>query len=232
MITVIHPSKNRPQRAFDTYDKIVIGANYEFEYILSIDADERDGAEYKKLFGNEKVTIIESDSTNVVEAVNIGAKRSKGDILLLLSDDFDEMPKGWDSMIIEATKDKEFWFLKTFDGANDWLITLPIMDRKAYEYLGYLYNPLYKHMFADTDQTCLGDLMDITITRNDILFKHNHYLVANNKDSVNEKADATWEQGEKAYLQRHIDNYGLKESEIKGVINNSSHLEWLKNKLS
>jgi len=151
---------------------------------------------------------------------------------MVASDDFDEWPKGWDTLIHEAFRGYKCKMLKTNDGSQGWIATLPIMDRALYERLGYIYNPEYLHMFCDTDLSSVCDLMDCTIYRLDIMFRHNHYTKLKNKDSINERNDATWNQGEAIYLRRWRENFGLTKTEIVGKIKDTHHKEWVRRKLN
>jgi aspartyl-tRNA synthetase len=168
-------------------------------------------------------------------AANQGAKHAKGEILVLISDDFD-CPKNWDLTIREALKGKS-GLLKTYDGVQKWIVTLPIMTRDYYEEQGHIYFPAYHHMFCDTDQTHKADLQRKLIIRNDIVFNHDHYSKKgsnNKKDAVNEKADKTWEQGERVYLKRCSDKFGLGNVDIFNLskeAKEAGHVQWLKKKL-
>jgi hypothetical protein len=211
----------------------MLNASERYEYILSIDASDPCLSEYEAIF--PKGTYIITDNENVVMAANQGAKHAKGEILVLISDDFD-CPKNWDLTIREALKGKS-GLLKTYDGVQKWIVTLPIMTRDYYEEQGHIYFPAYHHMFCDTDQTHKADLQRKLIIRNDIVFNHDHYSKKgsnNKKDAVNEKADKTWEQGERVYLKRCSDKFGLGNVDIFNLskeAKEAGHVQWLKKKL-
>jgi hypothetical protein len=211
----------------------MLNASERYEYILSIDASDPCLSEYEAIF--PKGTYIITDNENVVMAANQGAKHAKGEILVLISDDFD-CPKNWDLTIREALKGKS-GLLKTYDGVQKWIVTLPIMTRDYYEEQGHIYFPAYHHMFCDTDQTHKADLQRKLIIRNDIVFNHDHYSKKgsnNKKDAVNEKADKPWEQGERVYLKRCSDKFGLGNVDIFNLskeAKEAGHVQWLKKKL-
>lgn len=233
-ISIIHPSRSRPAQAKRTADKWIknTSGDHNIEYILSIDKSDPYIGNYLNSFDSKVFNVVTSDNNCVVQAANEGAKKSSGEILILVSDDFESFPH-WDSKIIEATQGLNSYVLKTFDGLQKWIVALPIMDRAYYELMGYFYHPDYKHQFCDTDMTHVADLQGKLIVRNDILFKHNHYTTgANKKDAVNKRADATWEQGKGVYLNRAKSNFGLDGIDIfkasKEAIN---HINWMKNEL-
>jgi glycosyltransferase involved in cell wall biosynthesis len=242
-ISVIHPSRNRPERASKVFKEMITKADKPelIEYIISIDNDEI--KDYTNISSGifSPATLV-SDNRYCVGAINNGAKASSGDILMVASDDFDEWPKGWDNLIREVFKSAPMCFevgkgikptlLKTNDGSQGWIATLPIMNRELYNKLGYIYNPEYLHMFCDTDLSSICDLMDCTIYRLDIMFRHNHYTKLKNKDSINERNDATWNQGEAIYLRRWRENFGLHKSEIIGRIRDERHKDWVRRKLN
>src|SRR5690606_19913049 len=93
MISLIHPSRGRPQRAFDTMNKWIDRAGARVEYILSLDEDDPTLSEYQRLFNCQKRMLIDK-ITSVHEATNVAAKYTPGNILLYLSDDFDCF-EGW-----------------------------------------------------------------------------------------------------------------------------------------
>jgi glycosyltransferase involved in cell wall biosynthesis len=228
-ISLIHPSRGRANRAFDTYlnwtSKL---GNAEIEYILSIDTTDKEEYLYKLNFTDANVNIIVNDNSNAVQAINAGASRSTGDILIVVSDDFD-CPNKWDQLIWEATNGKKDWILKTDDGIQKWIITIPIMDREYYNRFNYMYYPGYEHMFCDTEITCVADLIGRKLEAN-ITFPHLHYTTGKSKkDYVSEKADKTWERGEKLFLERYKNRFQLKD--IAGKITSEEYLNWINKKL-
>ena len=216
-ISLIHPSRGRAEKAFETYDKWMQKSSKKtiINYVLSIDTNDADCEKYKELFWLCPSYIVNYPNNNLVEAANRAAITCYGDFLILISDDFD-CPENWYLLLLDAVKDKQDFVLKTFDGIQDWIVTLPIMDRIYYEKQGYIYYPEYQHMFCDTDMTHKASLEGKLIVRNDLVFTHNHYSIGKSeKDCINTKADLTWQQGEKVYLERVKNNFGLSENEIK-----------------
>lgn len=224
-ISLIHPSRSRPDQALSACINWMSKAQNiaQVEYILSVDTDDPQLLAYQKM--EIPGTLIVNDNRSVTDAVNIGAEHSTGDVLIVMSDDFD-CTQNWDELIKQTTKDKTDWILKTYDGIQEWIITLPIMDRVYYNRFGYIYNPMYMHMFCDTEMTVVGDLLERTITANDIIFKHKHYSTGQTpKDSLNTRNDTTWKQGQQVYVSRVKTNFGL--SDATGRIKNQEHINWL-----
>lgn len=229
MISLIHPSRSRPQKSFNTYLKWRIHGGYKF--ILSLDEDDPLLNEYKKLYVPlmqlHPIVIIVNKNRSAVDAINNGAKDFYGDWLIVVSDDT-ECPEYWPDEIYKATEGKTDWILKTQDGIQPWIITMPIMDRAYYNRFGYIYHPDYLHMFADTELTCVADITGRRIKSN-LLFPHKHYSVTKEQpDEVNKKADATWAQGEKLFLERYKRNFDLPPGK---PIEDNGMMNWLKRKV-
>lgn len=235
-ISIIHPSRNRSNKAFQTALQWIgnLSNTVDFEYILSLDFDDSSLGDYQELFNTIRFVRIQvGNNRNAVEAINGAALGVKGNLLVVVSDDF-ECFQNWDLAIIEATKGKENFLLKTNDGTQGWIVTLPIMDYAFYNSNGHVYYPSYKHMFCDTDLTHKADLEKKLIIRNDIEFIHNHYSVNHShKDDVSEKADSTWTFGEALYLLRCKTVFGTEYKDIFDISPQANgHIAWLKNKLN
>ncbi len=232
-ISIIHPSRSRPQKAYDTMIHWVNNASKPtaIEYILSLDMTDPHLEEYQRLFEHDCITTI-SDNKNLVQATNNAAKLTSGEIIVLVSDDF-ECFKDWDLVLIGAFALNHCCVLKTFDGVQKWIVTLPIMDRAYYLEQGYFYHPDFQHLFCDTDMTHKADIEGKLLMRNDILFKHAHYSTgACEKDQVSIKADSTWAQGEAVYLKRVKDKFGLSGVDVFDLDEEGApHRNWLKQKL-
>lgn len=220
-ISLIHPSRSRPAKAFEAARNWVTKAGEEVEYILSLDID--DPVRYLNPYGQ---TII-NNNRSAVDAINQAAKVSTGDILVVMSDDFD-CPLDWAKEIRKITEGKTDWILKTSDGTQGWIITLPIMDRTYYNRFGYIYYPEYRHMFCDTELSAVADLTGRRIT-SPLVFKHNHYSVTKeDRDEISVRADNTWQQGEKLFIERYKHNFGLIPV---GKITDTGYLRWINSKI-
>lgn len=237
-ISIIHPSRSRPQQAEATASKWISSAksHNNIEYILSLDNDE-DSDAYEQAFGmlfSTAIQVVYHDNHSAIDAINNAAKLASGNLLIVVSDDFD-CPFHWDDALLTALQDKEDFIVKTGDRcarvnySQEWIITLPLMDRKYYERFGYIYYPEYQHMFCDTEMTHVADLLGRKITL-DINFPHNHYsLLRTQPDEVSKKADKTWAQGEALYLKRISENFGL--TEFGGSLQcDMGHKQWLLSK--
>lgn len=233
-ITIIHPSRGRARKALATQQHWTHNASgiLSIEYILVIDQDDPHAMEYLNTFPSYvRPYVVRDEPRNVVRAVNWGWAHSRGKIIVVVSDDF-KCFENWDLAIAKALGD-EHAVLKTHDGIQDWIVTLPIMHSEYARARGCVYHPSYEHMFCDTDQTHMADILGKLIIRNDIKFIHEHYTTgATVKDEVNKKADATWDRGQATYLQRVRDNFGLPDTVDVWNFRGEQHKRWLKKRIN
>ena len=223
-ISVIHPSRNRPEKAKRAYDYWTKRGEVK-EWILSLDSDDRFLNAYYFQFRNTNAKIVVNPNTSITTAVNSGARETTGDLLIVVSDDF-LCPDAWSDTLTHHLQGHTDFVARVGDGKQNWIVTLPIMDREYYKGQGYVYNPAYLHMFCDTEQTTKaeleGKMVDVPM-----IFEHEHPMYGKAKaDAVNQRANRTWNQGETLYLQRLKDNFGI--AEVKGKISDEAHINWIK----
>lgn len=233
--SILHPSRSRPHKSFSAIAKWVNYAkDSDFEVIISLDQSDPLRSEYTKLYNNQhkrvEIKFITNDNRSAVSAINHAAKVAEGDILIVVSDDTDCI-KGWDKVISDAAGTHKDFVLKLNDGIQDWIVTMPIMDRAYYNRFGYIYYPEYQHMFCDTHLTHVADALDRLIIRNDITIPHLHYSVRKTeRDIVTRQADSTFNDGKNVYMRLLREN--LKLPPYVDIWNLSkqaaSHLHWIK----
>ncbi len=212
MISLIHPSRGRAQKAYETAKKWIESAGVPVEYILSLD-DSDDVEGYRRVFSsnwmldpnNEKAPkkLIVNPNDCVVQATNHAAKAATGDVLIYLSDDFDCFPN-WGIKIEEiCAKYSGEYMIKVDDGLQKFhnqVLTVPIMSRPLYERLGYFFHPDYKSMWVDVD--LYYTTVNYIKLHPEITFQHNHYSNGKaKKDDTYTRSDGFWDQG-KAVLAR------------------------------
>ena len=211
-ISIIHPSRNRPQQAYQTYlnwsRKCDDLSN--IEYLLSLDVSDNGGIDYANTFEerNVKGHAVLRDNNSAIEAINNAAKVATGDLFIVVSDDTDCF-QGWDTALLNELKGKEDFLVKCQDGIQPILITMPIMDRAYYNRFGYIYHPDYKHMACDVELTAVGLMLGRVINSN-LLFEHLHYSTGKTpKDAINEKNDLTYAHGDMVLGEHLKNNFGI-----------------------
>lgn len=209
MISLIHPSRGRPLKAYQTSRKWLDNAGCDVEYILSLDKSDPTLSDYAKRFPH----FILNDNSCVVEATNHAAAISTGDILIYLSDDFDCFPD-WGKAVENAAREyPNEWLMKVDDCLQRFevaVLTIPIMSRALYKRLGYFWHPGYKSMFVDEDlywtATKLGALQKAPWLK----FPHNHCSVGKAQDDETYRNSAkNWDQGQAFFRQRQKQYFPL-----------------------
>lgn len=226
MVTIIHPSRSRPQLAMATAKKWIerIGLpQEEFEYVMSLDSDDPSLWGYQIRMQCLNYSTFINKNKSAIEAINIAAafyakhRGKPGDFLIVISDDFD-CPYDWGKTLKNCIKLETNRVYKTWDGIQDWIITLPIMGWDFYNRFGYVYHPSYSHQFADTELTCVAEM---TVGWSQLVFDGDreshfkHLCESIAKDDLNKRNDATFEDGKRNFIERKKRNFDLKPEDIK-----------------
>lgn len=205
MISLLHPSRSRPKQAYETALNWVHSSGLDvrdIDYILSLDADDPKLPNYYIEWDCE----IINPNTCVVEATNHAAKEAKGDILVYLSDDFKCFDNWGLAVITEFKKYSGPVVLKVDDMLQPFhtqIITCPIMNREAFQLLGYFYHPGYKSMFVDEHLYHRAKKLGILKLAPHLKFEHCHVSVGKAKDDETyRRSAANWNQG-KALFTKH-----------------------------
>lgn len=205
---VIHPSRQRPRQALATRAKWLERCNWRVtNYLFSFDSD--DDSIPKSING------LRLPNTSAIEAINNAAKsRSDWDVLVVVSDDFD-CPYDWDLRILDEIKGNDDFVLKTVDGLQKTLVTLPIMSKKYYDRYGYVYHPEFRHMASDVELTAVA-MMTGKLIKSDLVFRHLHYSTGiTPMDAVNKKNDSTYKQGDEVLAKHRANNFGIENPVMK-----------------
>jgi hypothetical protein len=200
-ITIIHPSRSRAAIANQIRTTWLNKADGLVEYIFSLDYDDVQSTLYD---GH----CIYNNNRSAIDAINRCAEIASGDLFVVVSDDFD-CPNHWDSLLINELQNKSDYCVKTQDGLQPTLMTLPIMDRVYYERFGYIYHPDFLHMFVDQEMTAVAHMLGKAITL-PLVFPHNHYTTGKfERDAITLRNNATWQQGEKVFNEHLKTNFGI-----------------------
>ena len=208
MISLIHPSRSRPQKSFETSTDWISRAGVETELIVSVDRDDPYIRDYYYLYEGK---ILVNDNKFVVQAANHAAKVAKFDVLVYLSDDF----KCFDNWGVEVLKRFEGiekpLLIKVDDKLQTFhkdVLTIPIMNRLLYQELGYFFHPSYHSMFCDQDLYYTVKNMDAMALCPDLIFEHHHYVNGKaKKDETYDRSTSNWNQGKHLYAQRKAQNF-------------------------
>lgn len=169
-ISLIHATRGRPIQAIKCMNNWLGKAAVpeRVEHIFVFDEDDKT-SEILKRFRHE----IQKQDGYSVGAWNLGAKASKGDILIQLSDDW-EPPTHWDELIEMRMDTHQPQVLRISDGyRKDNLLCMAILTRKYYKKNG-LFNPLFRNVYSDNDFTARAEKNGAVIDARDLVFIHHH----------------------------------------------------------
>lgn len=214
MISIIHPSRWRPEVARKTHNEWMENADnpQQIEYIVSIDMTDSMQNKYFDVFKDTNAKIIVNNNRSIVDAVNNGAKAATQNIFVVVSDDF-SCPENWDMNIVGYCHQDEPVLLHVNDTVQNYISTIPIINRPYYQRFGFIYHPHYFSMFADNDLTDCAKIIGAYVSDFSLIFEHKHFIVGKNKrdktyDRQNSKQ--AWEIGKRIYQQRKQRNFDLK----------------------
>lgn len=211
MISLIHPSRGRPEKSFNNSKEWTEKAGCDVELIVSIDVSDSESMRYQHFY--KGMYVVEGVNSSVVEATNRAAKYAKGDILLYLSDDF-KCPDNWGASIYQSVKDfGPVWLLKVDDCLQQFevpVLTIPIMSRGLYERLGYFWHPGYRSMFVDEDLFWTAKKLGCLRNAQHLKFPHHHVSVGKAPDDETYKRSAAnWDSGKSFYQSRKAAGFPL-----------------------
>lgn len=213
-ISLIHPTRERAEKARDTFVNWMGKATdkHDYEYIVSIDNDDMQKESYYENFSHTGVNVIENPNRSIVDAVNVAANLSTGDLLIVVSDDFD-CPDQWNEKLMSHTlpESGEYAFLVN-DGICDYqLMTIPMISRKLFNRLGYVYYQEYASMFADEDLLEVCKRLNC-IVKSDLLFDHKHFITGKSEKDhtyTRQNQPAFWKLGQAVINRRRSENFGI-----------------------
>lgn len=156
-------------------------------------------------YGNHKTKI---------EACNADVPLDGWDILVLASDDMIPRVRGWDNIIREKMEEHFFpdldGVLNYWDGhQGDRINTLPVMGRKWYRRFNYIYNPIYRTMYCDTELTDVSRLLNREAYIDQVIIEHKHPFGGEvpMDDLYRRNSDSSFDQ--KVYMARRANNFYL-----------------------
>ena len=199
-ISLLHATRGRPQKAWLCRKEWLRRAKNPdaIEHIFAIDHDDEESL---PLCLANHIAVI---TTGCVAAWNAAASKSRGDVLVQVSDDF-EPPMGWDELILAEIGDtSESKVLAVSDGTrNDDLLCMAILTRKRYQEQGYLFHPEFISMYSDTWFSHKAFVDGVVIDARDRLtFQHNHPLFGKaewDDTYARSNSDDNYAQGKKVF---------------------------------
>jgi hypothetical protein len=234
-ITLGAASRNRPDRMSSVIRNWILNSDHRerIEIIISIDEDDLMKESYISMVEKAKedleisIKLLINKNTNTVEAINRIKGEYTGDLIFIFSDDTGCF-NSWDTSIDAVySKMPGSYIIKTNDGVSKDLITMPIFTKSYLDHKPWIYYPGYKHMFCDTELTCITYMEDKVIDASDLEFTHFHYTQGHSeKDEVDIKNQNTFYDGFRTFTKRMAKNFHLSSEIAKGKIP-PSIMEWI-----
>jgi glycosyltransferase involved in cell wall biosynthesis len=188
-ISLLHATRGRWAQAIQAMNLWMSRAENPLavEHIFAIDADDEESQNKLRRFR----CTISAEGGYSVQAWNVAALASTGDVLIQMADDF-EPPAGWDRQILDALGGNIFAprVLRVADGnRTDGLLTCAIVTRRWYEQHG-LFHEEYRNVYSDNDLTATATKAGAIIEAPQIVMRHHHPFF-----NAGVKMDATYERG-------------------------------------
>jgi len=188
-ISLLHATRGRWSQAIAAMNMWMARAENPMavEHIFAIDADDEESRDKLRRFR----CTISAQGGYSVQAWNVAALASTGDVLVQIADDF-EPPPGWDRQILDALGGDIFAprVLRVSDGnRTDGLLTCAIVTRRWHEAHG-LFHGEYRNVYSDNDLTATATKANAITDAPQIVIRHHHPFF---NDKM--KMDATYERG-------------------------------------
>jgi hypothetical protein len=185
-ILIKFPTRNRPDRFFETLDLYYNMADdiTKIRFLVSLDVDDltmNNSDILYKLSKYDNLSYFIDDNKSKVEAINSNMINQEFDILLLASDDMIPVVSGYDNIIRKDMMENfnqragALWYNDGHQGMR--LNTLCIMNKEYYDTYGYIYYPEYKSLYCDNEYTIVG------ISNNNLKYIDNMIIAHNHPDS-------------------------------------------------
>jgi hypothetical protein len=217
-ILVKFPTRGRPNKFLDTYEKYVNLAQNKNDLFVMVTLDTDDETVTSEFIENikSKFSNVQIDigiSGTKIKAVNRDMEKAPYyDILLLASDDMVPMVDGYDEIIRKnminyyPDTDGVLWFNDGIQGKN--LNTLCIIGRKYYNRFGYIYYPEYKSFYCDDEFTYIANQLRRQKYFDQIIIEHKHF-VQNQElwDNTYDKNSKYADEDKKLFHERKLKYY-------------------------
>tara|TARA_E500000178_G_scaffold296720_1_gene303068 strand:- start:10 stop:693 length:684 start_codon:yes stop_codon:yes gene_type:complete len=181
MISLLCPTRSRPQAALNLYNSFIKTQKFNNELIFCLQKGDDKIEQYISLFKSHNIaSYFIVDSMPTCYLWNQMALHSKGDLLTLIGDDVEILTKDWDEKILHASNkfDDKIFVITVDDGRQDkkqgatMRCPHPTVHRKWVEALGYFVPPFFMHRYLDKYTSDLAIEIERFIELPDIVFNH------------------------------------------------------------
>ncbi|TLD69324.1 glycosyltransferase [Phragmitibacter flavus] len=173
-ISLLHATRGRPELAAATRKSWLEAAKSpeQVEHLFALDADDVSSTEQLSNFYH---CVVNQTNAGCVAAWNLAAAKSRGSILILLSDDWQARP-GWDQEIIKRLGDlSQPKVLRVSDGhRRDDILCLGICTRARYLQQGAILHEGYQGIYSDDEFSLRAYRDGVVVDARDLQFVHAH----------------------------------------------------------
>jgi tetratricopeptide (TPR) repeat protein len=202
-ISLLHATRGRTLQASKTRTTWLERAKNPqgIEHVFAIDADDEHSQPLRR-FKN----VMVSGQGGCVEAWNVAAHASRGEVLVQLSDDWIP-PYNWDEIILKRIGDTSKPVVLAVSDGNrkDGLLCMAILTRARWEQQGKtLFHPDFKGVFSDTWFSRSAYKDNVAIDARDVEFAHLHPLFGtaeNDETYTRQNSQERYVEGERIYRQ-------------------------------
>jgi len=129
-----------------------------------------------KYADNLRIKFVYGLSEGKISAINIDLQYLPNDtkILVNMSDDMVFTKNGFDTIIRNDFNNDFSLCLHYPDGYRSDIITMSILGKDYFDRFGYIYNPSYKSLFCDDEQTAVAKLLNKYKYIDNQIFIHKH----------------------------------------------------------
>lgn len=174
MITVICPSRERPDKAYDAFQSFLSTVSTPaVAMFFVVDRDDPKRAGYLE-YGLPMIDFLQYEKGGMGPPLNAAAKAlaAKSQILGFIGDDHRFRTPNWDVMVNTALKDGGICYGNDL-GRPD-LPTQVFMSSQIVQALGWMCLPKAKHLYLDDTWRVLGEKAECLYYIEDMIIEHMH----------------------------------------------------------
>lgn len=218
MISLLCPTRGRPQQALDLYKSFLNTQKNKNEILFCLQEEDPLLEEYITVFKKNEIKsyfIINSMPTTYIW--NKLAKISKGDLLMLIGDDVIIKTNHWDLIVEECTKNfnDRIFVMTVDDGRENQTVPMrcphPIVHKRWVETLGFFVPPFFSHRYIDAYLRELAIKLDRFIELKDVMFEHRKFMYIHDQTG---KRSRKWINEDKFIYENVASRYFQKDLEL------------------
>lgn len=214
-VLVRMPTRSRPRQALSVLEQYQLMAGIAIDLEVVIDSDDptmMDPLVLQRLHALGAVVTV-GEHKSKVAACNAG-RVTGWDILILASDDMVPAINGYGERIVKGFREHfphHDGALHFDDGyAHESVCTIPILGRRLYDQLGYIYHPAYESLYCDNEYTKILQSLGRIVYLPESVIEHRHFVTGKAEcDALYERNEALGGRDQRVYNDRKAIDFGL-----------------------